>query len=199
MDPALAITAPTLTAGVVGVGYSAPAFTGVGGSGSGYSFTIGSGALPAGLSLGAGTGLITGPPTTAGTSTFTVKVTDSLGFTATTGSLSIIVDAALAVTTTSLPTGAINSVYPTGASTTLAAVGGVTPYTNWTVSVGSLPAGLNLNAGTGAITGTPTGPATTTNFTVRVTDSASNTATKALSITVNAALAVSTASLPPRM
>ena len=196
VDPAVAITAPTLTAGVVGVAYSAPAFTGVGGSGSGYSFALASGALPGGLSLGASTGLITGPPTTAGTSTFTVKVTDSLGFTATTGSLSIIVDAALAVTTSSLPAGAINSVYPTGVSTTFAAVGGVTPYTNWTVSVGSLPAGLILNAATGAITGSPTGPASNTNFTVRVTDSASNTATKALSITVNPALAVSTASLP---
>jgi hypothetical protein len=98
VDPALAITPPTLPTGVVGVNYTALAFTATGGSGAGYTFTIASGALPGGLTLGATTGLISnGPPTTAGTFAFTVKVTDSLGFTATSGSLSITINAAITV------------------------------------------------------------------------------------------------------
>ena len=54
-----------------------------------------------------------------------------------------------------------------------------------TLASGALPAGLTLSA-SGTIAGTPTaaGPA---NFTVQVKDSSTTTATKALTITVNAA------------
>ena len=84
----------------------------------------------------------------------------------------------LTITTTSLPSGTIGIAY----SQTLQAVGGTTPYT-WSLSSGTLPAGLSLNASTGAITGTPT-TAGTSNFTVMVTDNDTNTATKPLSITI---------------
>jgi hypothetical protein len=43
-----------------------------------YTWTLLSGSLPPGLSLGPSTGIITGTPTTAGTYTFTVEATDSL-------------------------------------------------------------------------------------------------------------------------
>ena len=62
-----------------------------------------------------------------------------------------IAPATLVITTTSLPDGQINVAY----STTLAATGGTTPYT-WSLTSGTLPSGLSLNASTGAITGTPT-------------------------------------------
>src|SRR5262249_56759451 len=54
------------------------------------------------------------------------------------------------------------------------------------ITVGTLPAGLALNAATGAIRGTPTGTGTS-NFTVQVTDSASpaQSRTANLSITIN--------------
>src|SRR5215510_15365203 len=48
----------------------------------------------------------------------------------------------------------------------------------------SLPAGLLLNAGTGAIGGTPTAPAAQANYTVTATN-ASGSGTAAVSITVN--------------
>ncbi|MHC4714723.1 MAG: Ig domain-containing protein, partial [Planctomycetota bacterium] len=54
-------------------------------------------------------------------------------------------------------------------SETLAATGGVTPY-SWSIVSGSLPTGLSLNSGTGEISGTPT-TGGTSNFTVRATDS----------------------------
>ncbi len=87
----------------------------------------------------------------------------------------------LSVTTTSLPSGTVGTAY----AQTLAATGGVPPYT-WSVSSGSLPVGLTLSSSTGAITGTPTASGTEA-FTVEVEDSAStpNTRTANLSITVN--------------
>src|SRR6202035_2114582 len=75
--------------------------------------------------------------------------------------------------------------------------GGTEPYT-WSVvpRTGSLPPGLTLSA-TGVISGTPVAGGRS-DFTVQVTDSGNPplTATDALSITVVAPLAVTTASLP---
>ena len=84
------------------------------------------------------------------------------------------------ITTTSLPQGTVGVAY----SATLMASGGKKPYT-WSISAGSLPAGLVLNASTGVISGMPTGSGTF-NFTVKVTDAEKPAAstTKALSITV---------------
>jgi 6-phosphogluconolactonase len=44
-----------------------------------YSWSISSGALPAGLALNAGTGILSGTPTSQSTSTFTIQVGDSVG------------------------------------------------------------------------------------------------------------------------
>ena len=76
---------------------------------------------------------------------------------------------------------------------TLTASGGVGALT-WTVTGGSLPAGLSLSPD-GIISGTPTA-AGTANFTVRVADSLGQSDTQALSIVVSEALAITTASLP---
>ncbi|MGD0696946.1 MAG: IPT/TIG domain-containing protein [Terriglobia bacterium] len=50
-----------------------------------YTWSISSGQIPAGLSLNASTGVISGTPTTLGLSNFTAQVTDSLSETATAG------------------------------------------------------------------------------------------------------------------
>ncbi|HEX5308872.1 MAG TPA: Ig domain-containing protein [Solirubrobacteraceae bacterium] len=68
---------------------------------------------------------------------------------------------ALSVTSSSLPTGQVGTPY----TAQLAASGGLGSYT-WSVASGSLPAGLTLNAATGAISGTPTGAGAS--FTVSV-------------------------------
>jgi hypothetical protein len=92
---------------------------------------------------------------------------------------------ALSILTTRLPDATHSKAY----SYTLAASGGVSPYT-WSVSAGSLPSGLNLSSG-GVISGTPPTVTsdTTASFTVRVSDSAfrANTATQTTSILVHAA------------
>ncbi|GMU44167.1 MAG: putative Ig domain-containing protein [Xanthomonadales bacterium] len=69
----------------------------------------------------------------------------------------------------------------------LVASGVYTAPLTWDISTGTLPTGLSINASTGQITGTPSGGAGTSNFTVRATDSTSGTAlvaTKATSIVV---------------
>lgn len=75
-----------------------------------------------------------------------------------------ITPAQLVITTTGCPSGQVNVAY----TCTLAAIGGVAPYT-WTSS-GTMPAGLTLSS-TGVISGTPTTPGTFS-FSITVTDSA---------------------------
>jgi len=104
--------------------------------------------------------------------------------------------APLLITTSSLPSGTVNAGY----SATLGASGGVTPY-SWSIISGSLPNGLNLNASTGAISGTPSVVGNFA-FTVQVSDSQSpsHTDSKPLSVTVNPATvpppSITTTSLP---
>src|SRR5439155_15908379 len=88
------------------------------------------------------------------------------------------------------PGGTVGTAY----SQTVASSGGTAPLT-WSVSAGALPAGLSLNTGTGAITGTPSA-AGSPSFTIQVVDNVGATATKALSITVAATLSITTTSLP---
>lgn len=100
------------------------------------------------------------------------------------GSANLSVTAApLALNTTSLPAGIVGTAY----TATLAATGGTGAY-HWSVSAGSLPAGLALNANTGAISGTPT-TAATANFTVLVADSGApvQSVSRAFSISVTTA------------
>ncbi len=74
------------------------------------------------------------------------------------------------------------------APVSLAATGGVTPYT-WTISAGALPGGLTLSSG-GSAAGSPT-HAGTFHFTVQVADSAGAKATGRKSIGIFAALKLS--------
>jgi len=86
---------------------------------------------------------------------------------------------AITVGTTSLPSGTIG----VGYADTVAAAGASPPVV-WTIADGSLPAGLSLDAGSGAISGIP-GAIGTSAFVVLATDALSDTASRALSITVD--------------
>jgi len=172
----LSIVTTSLPAGQTGQQYS-QTLMGSGGVPP-YTWSITSGSLPPGLTLVASTGAIAGIPTTTGAFNFTVQLTDSqnnqvsapLSITITTGPLVIL--------TTALPPGPQGVPY----SATLEAGGGAPPYL-WSITSGSLPNGLTLNANTGVISGTPTTTGTS-NFTVQVTDSQQNTASAPLSIVV---------------
>lgn len=155
------ITTSTLPAGEVSIAYSQT--LAVSGGVAPYTWSITTGALPAGLSLAASTGVISGMPTASGSFTFTIQVADSQAATAT-ANLSITVAAVPIITTAALPDGKVSIAY----SQTLAVSGGTSPYT-WSVSSGSLPAGLTLSVA-GVISGMPTAPAGTATFAVKVTD-----------------------------
>jgi hypothetical protein len=79
-------------------------------------------------------------------------------------------------------------------SSSVVASGGTGPYT-YAVIFGSLPTGLSLNSSTGAITGTPSGGAGTSNFTFQINDSVGDITTFSCSIVVSAATLI--ASCPP--
>jgi len=83
------------------------------------------------------------------------------------------------ITTSSVPF----AVQATPYSAALTASGGQPPY-QWSISSGSLPAGLQLGASTGALSGTATQSGTFT-FSVRGTDAASHTAQQSLSLLVS--------------
>lgn len=191
----LAITTTSLSPGYTGIAYS-QTLQATGGIPS-YQWSIASGSLPSGLTLNPSTGAITGTPAASGTSSFTIKVTDSQTPTpaSATANLSItITNPPLQITTTTLPEGVINAAYSSTAF--LTATGGTAPYT-WSISLGSLPNGLQLNSSTGQITGTPTQTGTAA-FTAKVTDSSTptQTTTANLSITINNPLAITTTTLP---
>ncbi len=178
----LAITTAALSGGNVGVAYNQTLAASGGVPGYVWSLNTGSNPLPGGLSLNP-SGVISGTPTAAGTTAITIKVTDSAGEAATkTFTLTIAAPNVqpLLLMTTALPAGTVSTAY----NVTLAATGG-TGNKTWSVSSGTLPAGLSLNAASGVISGTPTA-AGVFPLTMRVQDSGTpqQSAEQQLSITI---------------
>jgi uncharacterized protein (TIGR03437 family) len=138
--------------------------------------------LPTGMSIAVATGIISGTPTTAAGTPYsvTVTVTDSTGKTASM-TYTLAVSSVLTLTgPASLPNGTVGAAYP-GAT-----VGGSGGSGVYTFSATGLPSGLIIGSTTGAISGTPAaGTAGTDTVVVTVTDSSSNTATKTYTLTIN--------------
>jgi putative Ig domain-containing protein len=177
--PPLSVRTDTLPTAQVGILYRG-ALQPSGGSGP-YSWSIDSGALPDGLTMGTD-GIITGRPTQLGVGAFVVRVRDALNSTSV-RSLFIVVSPPpppLVIQTVVLPETSAESSY----SQALQATGGVPPYT-WSIASGSLGAGLNLSA-SGTISGSAHTPGTSV-FVVRVTDSAQQSVTRTLAITIRPA------------
>jgi len=113
------------------------------------------------------------------TVTFT-NTTNNTGDTARPVSLTVNATEAPTISTVLLPAGAVDTAY----SQTMAAAGGTPPY-NWSVSSGTLPAGLSISTG-GVLSGTPT-TAASYSFTVRVEGANGASSAKDFSVTINEA------------
>ncbi len=150
------------------------------------------GTLPAGLTLNASTGAITGTPTAVANSNFTIRATDTVGNNGSQAYSVNIGGNTLVLTPATLANGTQGVAY----NQTVSATGGVgAPYT-YAITSGALPAGLTLNASTGEITGTPTGSGTS-NFTIRATDAVGTGGSRAYSVNIGTTvLTVSPATLP---
>jgi hypothetical protein len=171
VEPPPTITTTTLPTAPLNGSYSA-SVTATGGVPP-LSWSITAGALPAGLSLGkstTGTVQITGKATAAGSSTFTITVTDASAADPPASQQLTIVVSSLAITTTSpLPSGTVGTLYDSPGLQFTASGG--TGTDTWTVATGStLPAGLSLSSA-GLLSGTPTAGGTFT-FGITATDSA---------------------------
>jgi len=166
--PALSITSASVPQAQVGSPFSYQ-LSATGGK-SPYTWAITGGALPGGLALSVSTGMISGTPTASGGFSFTVTATDAQPA-ITTKILSMTVSPAPLVLAAAP---ALEGLMGSSLTYQLSASGGTPPYI-WSVSAGTLPAGLILNPSSGSISGVPTVAGLFT-FVVSVRDQASVTA-----------------------
>jgi hypothetical protein len=148
---AISITPDTLPDEVEGTFYSQ--VVAASGGTEPYSYSVTTGGLPPGLSLGLSSGVISGTPDTPGIYQFTVSVVD-VNFCISSQDYSVIISPAgcplIEVSPVVLPNSENGQPY----SQMLTATGGVAPYI-WALSAGELPVGLTLDEATGEISGTP--------------------------------------------
>jgi alpha-tubulin suppressor-like RCC1 family protein/predicted hotdog family 3-hydroxylacyl-ACP dehydratase len=129
------------------------------------SFALKTGALPTGLTLSSG-GLLSGTPTVAGSSSFTITATGAATNAVTDQALTQLVATTPTWTT---PASLANTAQSVAYSFALVATNAST--TGFSVTAGALPAGVSLSS-SGILSGTPSAAATY-NFTVRAASATS--------------------------
>jgi hypothetical protein len=182
---AVSLPAATHPPAMVGRSY-ATSFAPAGGLAP-YTFSLSTGTIPAGLALNSG-GSLTGVPTTAGTYTFTVRVSD-LTTSAATRAFSVTVAPPLTLAANGPAAAMAGRAY----SGNLKASGGTAPYT-FSLASGALPNGVSLDS-TGTLSGTPTQAGTYT-LLARVTDSNGFASTRTYALVVEPVLSLN-AGIPP--
>ena len=182
----LSVTTNTLPNGTVGDVYVPQTLTASAGGTTPYVWSVvDTNLLPPPLVVSAA-GVISGTPTTAGTFIFEV-IAQASDMTLASAPKQLTISVLEFTTTLPLPNGEFGAPY----AQTLSVTGGTTPY-SWSRTGGSLPQGLAI-ATSGVISGTPSASGIF-NFTVRVSDGLSATATQNLDITVP--ISVTTNTLP---
>lgn len=195
----------SLPNGTVGTSYPGSLATITTGGLTPYTWTLTKGTLPPGLQLTQSTGAITGTPTTQGTSTFTITVSDSEDPQATfSQSFILTIGGPLQLSPPSplKPNAAVGQPY----SVALTASGGTAPYTfSFVTNSGSVPPGLTISSSgpnSAVIAGTPTQFTTPlgsyNNFFVQLTDSSNPPLTSpfGLSLQVESTLQITPLTLP---
>ena len=153
-------------------------------SASGQTLTYSATGLPAGLSISSTTGLISGTPTTAGSSNVTVTAKDTTGASGS-ASFTWTINPKATDTVTVTNPGSETGTVGTAASLQIAATDSASGQT-LTYSATGLPAGLSISSTTGLISGTPT-TAATSSVTVTATDTTGASGSATFSWTISAA------------
>lgn len=190
--PVITVNPASLPNGTVGAAYN-QVVSATGGTAP-YTFSVSSGALPTGLLLNPATGAITGSPTTAATSNFTITAVDANGCSGSRPySITIAAPGCPVITLTpgTLPPGVVGTPY----AQAVTASGGTPPYA-YLVASGALPPGLTLNPATGSISGVPL-QAGLFSFTIRATDAGGCIGATAYTVTIIAAVIPGIPTLDP--
>jgi hypothetical protein len=176
INPPVSLSPSSLSAMVVGVPF-AESVSASGGTVP-YNYAVTAGTLPAGLVLDALTGAITGTPTASGAYSFTITATDAVTASASVPYSGTVTSPTITVSPSTLSAMVVGVPF----SESVSASGGTAPYT-YTVTSGTLPAGLTLNPSSGLISGTPTasGPYSVT---ITATDAFSSTGSQPYTGTV---------------
>jgi hypothetical protein len=184
----LTVLSKTLPQATITAAYPAQTLQATGGSGA-YTWSLFSGTLPPTFSLSS-SGILSGTPSgTPGAYSFTAQVKDTANDVAQQGFI-LVINAPPTITTTTLSPGDQGAAY----SRPLSATGGTPPLSAFSISSGAPPSGVGLSASN--IAGTLAANATTSTFTVKITDANGVSATQSLTLTVNSAPMITTTSLP---
>ncbi|MCB1224233.1 MAG: putative Ig domain-containing protein [Verrucomicrobiales bacterium] len=184
--PSIAIQPATIPNAEVGVPYTAQ-MSGTGSAGP-FVYAVTSGALPTGLALTGGSGLVSGTPTSVGLANFRVTGTDPYGCA---GFRDYTMRVCPVIALGNLGQAVVGQAY----SGSVAASGGAGGYV-YSLASGSLPSGLNLDAVSGAVTGVPT-VLGSSSFEIEVVDAVGCAKIRGYTMTVGCgAIAVAPLTLP---
>ncbi len=185
INPTVTITTTNSATWTAGLSFAQAIFAS-GGTG-GKTFTTTASSLPPGITLSLG-GALSGTPTSAGSYSFTITATDTVGAQGS-QNYTFVVNPAVILSTTSLANWTINT---PNYSATVMASGGTGSLTF--AAGNTLPAGLSLSS-TGVLSGTPTTPGTF-NVMVVANDSLGASSSQTYPLTIAAAVSVAPGSLP---
>lgn len=177
----VAVTAPSAQSTFQGTAATPVTATATDSDPNAATFSWSATGLPAGITIDAATGTMSGTPTTKGTYTVTLGASDTAGAYGSASFTWTITGNTVTVAKPANRTGtkgmAITPFTPTATDSNAA-------FTTFTWSATGLPAGLAISASTGTITGTPTGTGTST-VTLKATDSTGASGTASFSWTIS--------------